>query len=400
MEKQTIGTICPFVAPEERLKLIHFCARITQDSNVAEDLAQETLLVAWRDAHTLRDVHLLRPWLFGIARNICLRWLRLQKRDLGYLMQSYPGQGLLQIEMDDELADDFDVEVTLERKELIELLDRALSLLPKETQTVLIQRYVEESPLAEIASHLGTNASAVAMRLQRGKLALRRILRQELDQEMALSAEQASIDDWETTPLWCPICGQRRLLGQRNPREGKLFLKCPACNPGTDEMLNRSHVAILRGIRGYKPLYSRLAAWSDHYYHTGLRDGFIACDVCQRLISVSLRTPRQFPTWLRDQKEMLTWMSHPDERVVTILCDRCSFSSITSLESLALASAQGRQFLKMYPRIRTLPRRYLEINGCTAILIRFESVINTAGLDVILNDKTYEMLCISGGSSK
>ena len=72
-------------------------------------------------------------------------------------------------------ADPFDIEVELERKELIALLDRAMSALPPETRTAL----------AEIAAQLGMNAGAIAMRLQHGRLALRRVLTTRLQDEIA-----------------------------------------------------------------------------------------------------------------------------------------------------------------------------------------------------------------------
>jgi DNA-directed RNA polymerase specialized sigma24 family protein len=55
---------------------------------------------------------------------------------------------------EEAFADRLNVEVELERKELIALLDRAMSALPPETRTALVKHYVEESPLAEIAAHL------------------------------------------------------------------------------------------------------------------------------------------------------------------------------------------------------------------------------------------------------
>src|SRR5258707_6257256 len=78
-----------------------------------------------------------------------------------------------------------DVTLELERDELARLLDRALALLPAETRQVLIARCVEESPQAEVAARLGVSEGAVAVRLQRGKLALRRVLAGELRAEAA-----------------------------------------------------------------------------------------------------------------------------------------------------------------------------------------------------------------------
>jgi len=396
VEKQTIDAINPFVSAEERVRLLHFCARITKSNDAAEDLVQETLLEAWRNMHTLRDVQRREPWIFGIARNICLRWLRMHRRDTALLIQPQPGQDFLLTDLEDTLVDDLDIEIALERKELIELLDRALSLLPPETRMAFIQRYVEASPLAEIASQLGTNASVVAMRLQRGKLILRRILTQEMGQEMTLYTAHASSDDWEVTPLWCHNCGQQHLLGMRSSSEGKLLLKCPTCNPETDESFNRSYLPALKGIRGYKPLYTRLAAWCDRYYRTGLSNGSIACVRCGHIAPVSIQTPEHFPNWFQDIKEMNMWMRYSNDRVVTILCEHCTASYITSLEGLVLESMQGQQFLHIHPRIRTLPRQHLEVDGRAAILTRFESVTDTAQLTIISDGETYEVIGIYG----
>src|SRR5215472_9909772 len=65
----------------ERPRLAALCAGLTGDPFAAEDLAQETLLEAWRHRATLRDPTNLQSWLSGIARNVCLRWRRAQGRE-------------------------------------------------------------------------------------------------------------------------------------------------------------------------------------------------------------------------------------------------------------------------------------------------------------------------------
>ena len=392
--KETPGT---FVLPEERARLLYFCTKITRNRDTAEDLVQETLLEAWHHESALRDPQRRGAWLFGIARNVCFRWLRLQRRDVISLLQPQSDQATGLSDFENVFTADFDVEHILERKELIELLDRALALLPPKTRTVLIQRYVEESALAEIAAQLGTNASTVAMRIQRGKLILRRILIHEMN-EGAFSTTHTSNDMWEVTPLWCSICGRQHLLGQRDPSEGKLVLKCPVCTSGTDEVLNTSHLSILKGIRGYKPLYTRLASWCNQQYRTGLATGSIACLHCGCTMPVAISMPEQFPRWMQDKEEMRTWMQNPADRLVTMLCEHCTTSYITSLESLVLESTAGQHFLKQHPRIRTLPRQYLESHGRPALLTRFESITDTATLDILSDEETYEVLSIHGDS--
>ncbi len=44
------------------------------------------------------------------------------------------------------MAEDYDLEVELERSELVELVDRALGLLPTGTRDALIGRFVDGTP--------------------------------------------------------------------------------------------------------------------------------------------------------------------------------------------------------------------------------------------------------------
>lgn len=223
----------------ERTRLVRLCARFTGDSNAAEDLAQETLLEAWRHFDALRDQQRIPQWLSGIAHNICLRWARKQGRNLLQFAEPlFIDDDAAQAQLEDTLEDDFDVEAELERKELIELLDRALALLTPEARTLLIARYIEETPLADVAAQLGMNTGAVTMRLQRGKIALRRVLTTELRHELA-PYRMGTTDEsgWKETPLWCMSCGQRRIVGRYRQQENELWLKCPVCCPEPDHFL-------------------------------------------------------------------------------------------------------------------------------------------------------------------
>src|SRR5579885_2762403 len=169
----------------ERPRLVGLCARLTGRNDIAEDLAQETLLEAWRHLNDLRDQQKFSQWLSGIARNVCLRWQQKQGKEASHTAPSALCSLDAPDEIEEQLADEFDLEIHLDHKELIELLDRALALLPADTRAVLIERYVLESPLADVAARLGVQTSVAAMRLQRGKLALRRVLETQFEEELA-----------------------------------------------------------------------------------------------------------------------------------------------------------------------------------------------------------------------
>src|SRR5215211_2105052 len=69
LETYDTNTIALWGEPERRRRLVRLCATISGDSNAAEDLAQETLLEAWRNAHKLHDPSGADRWLAAIARS-------------------------------------------------------------------------------------------------------------------------------------------------------------------------------------------------------------------------------------------------------------------------------------------------------------------------------------------
>ncbi len=388
MEKQSIDIISSFVSQQERIRLVRLCATITGNVDAAEDLAQETLLEAWRHLHELRDPEKQSQWLSGIARNVCLRWERKRGHDLARLAEPHVSQDTLLTTLKELLVDDFDIEVELERKELIELLDRAMALLPWETRTVLVKRYVEESPLAEVAAQLGTNASAVAMRLQRGKLALRRVLTKEMSQDIAsYDVGITTINEWDETSIWCSSCGQRKLMGKFIPGEGELLLRCLTCCLGEETISHTRYPALLSNVKRYKSALSRVLVWSDSYYRASLITGSALCINCGHEVTAKIALPEDAPTWLRNK----------NGRAIDLQCAFCQGSSWTSLDGMVLALPEGRRFRQAYPRIRMLPDQHIEVDGRAAIVTSFESVTNNVRLDVVCAYDTYEVLRIYGG---
>lgn len=396
--KQAIGSIAEdFLSPEERSQLVGLCRKLTGNPDVAEDLAQETLLLAWRGREGLRDPEKRAAWIAGIARNVCLRWQRQHGRDLAHsIILPRKGGEQSAVPLEELIADEFDLEVELERKELISLLDHALAELPTETRAVLIQRYVEESPLAEIAAQLSTNTSAVAMRLQRGKLALRKVLTSQMREEITAYKQAASLDVWEQTSLWCHLCGKHRLVGRKQPERGLLYLKCPGCNPGDEVQSKNDTLSVLKGIHSFKPAFTRLAEWNHTYYRQALRDGSMVCETCGRRVQARIRPAEEIRELFRLRPASPNWCNPQDERLVTAACEHCNNLNYISLSSLVLSLPEGRAFSRAHPRVRLLPSRSLEFTGRPCIVISFESVTDTASFEVLSDEETYEVLKIHG----
>lgn len=376
-----------FLLPaEERAQLVCLCRKLTHQQDVVEDLVQETLVRAWQHREELRDPAKHMHWIAGIARHVSLSWLRKDGRNLA--QSAAP--------LEDVVADTFDLEREMERKELINLLDRALADLPAQTRVVLIKRYVDESTLVEIAAQLGTNVSAVAMRLQRGKLALRKILTSEMREEIAAYEPTAAAPMWLQTSLWCYRCGTQRLLGRKQLERGLLYLKCPRCD--TDDAMQSKNDAlpVLKGIHSFKPAFNRLAEWGHTHYRQALRDGSTTCETCGRRVQARISPVEEIGELLQLRHNSPTWYSLQDERLVTVVCDHCHSLNYIALHELVMYLPQGQAFAHTHPRLRLLPSRSIEFAGRPALVTSFASVTGRASFEVISDFETYEVLAIHG----
>jgi RNA polymerase sigma-70 factor (ECF subfamily) len=375
----------------ERTRLVHLCAYLTGDRDVAEDLAQETLIEAWRQQHKLTNRQGYKQWISAIARNICLRWLRQQHREQTQVVGfNHIGQ-IAESGVENEIADDFDLELELERDELAMLLDRALGLLPVETRSVLIQKYIEDSPHAEIAARLGLSEGGVAMRLQRGKLAFRRIVTNHLrDELLAYGLGDVVGDGWQPTRIWCPVCGQHRLNGRfvKDRTKGQFQLQGPSYCSAHGININitcanfASFTELLGNIKGFKPALSRFMKWTHNYYRNGLAKQLAPCIKCGQLTPLQVGPLEDIPPLLQ---------AIP---AVHARCERCGVTPNESLIGLTLCLPEGQQFWQRHSRIRLLPSRKVELDGRAAFLVSIESVTSSARLDVLSQHDTFEIIGI------
>lgn len=328
----------------ERPRLVRLCARLSGSWDAAEDLAQETLLQAWRHLDRLYGLDQVSLWLSGIARNVCLYWSRRHYREQSQLASGANEDSPGSSEPIDSLPDEFDLEVGLERQELIGLLDKALALLPQETRTVLVHKYVHESPYAEIADHLGITENAVAARVHRGKLAFRRVLTSELREEAAIyGLLSSSTLTWQETRIWCPQCGRRRLSGRfvKDAVPATFELQCLGCDDGivgTQVDLSIPYFAELLGpIKTFKPAFNRLLAAAREYCQQALTTQIFPCLVCGQ----------QTTSWIGQRTDNSPRKS--DEYEVRIRCNNCAVELNNSLSSLAMSLPEVQQFWRSHP---------------------------------------------------
>lgn len=377
------------VTTSERPRLVHLCAHLIGDVDAAEDLAQETLYEAVRNAHKLRNPDALTPWLSGIARNLCRNWVRQRGRELAHLAVGQWQQDDPSHHVENEPTDDFDLEIELERKELAQLLDQAMTVLPSDIRQILIQRLVEVSPYSEIAARLGVREGTIRTKLHRGKLLLRKVLTTDLIREaVAYGLVQGDTGPWQETRIWCPFCGQQRLCTRRYGTSGAAFC-CSTCSaePGTHVVYIR-RLGLLEGVKIHKAIATRQLI-ALHEIHGALLGGCGCCLTCERPVPFERLAPGD------DGAE-------EPRSGIYIRCPHCPsspahFPSI-SRGALALTLPETRRFWRAHPRMRRLPDREFAFEGRSAVLTRYESLSGSAGLDVVTDLKTYAPIAILGPS--
>ena len=368
---------------EERARLVRLCGWFSGNPEAAEDLAQETLIAAWKSRDQLTALEKLKPWTTSIARNICLNWSRRHYREQSHLLYSIDSD---ESAFEDELQDEVNLELELDRYELAKLLDQALALLPGETAQMLVEHYIKESSHVEIGEIMNINPGTVAVRLQRGKLSLQKLLRKNLLPEaVAFGLIDQNSSGWEETNIWCPWCGNARLVG-RYQKEELFALRCPTCDPHAESIMagldltKPYHARLLGNIKTYKPAYSRLLAAFHPLYEQALRSHTAPCLACGSPVEVSME---------HDQ--------HREKRAhalnqITLRCPVCGWASNKSLTGLVIGSPEVQRFWREHPRMQTLPALEIEVQGSAGLLTRLQSVTSSAELTVISRRDTFELL--------
>jgi RNA polymerase sigma factor (sigma-70 family) len=370
------------VLPSEWPRLVRLCAHFTGDRDAAEDLAQETLIEAWRHQDRLHDWQGYSSWLSAIARNLSLRWIRQRGREQARLVTSIDNASDRSARVEDLPADQDDFTIDLERAELADLLDRALALLTAESRRVLVEKYIDELPLGEIAGRLGLSTGAVAVRLHRGRLALHHVLTTDLRQEAAgYGLSTAADDGWQETRIWCPICGQRRLSGRFVPSVGELALRCADCTPAPDMYIAYAQLPeLMHGIKSYKPALSRLMSWSDEYYRRRRTGRIVPCLFCGHPAHLRNGLPSDAPEALHQINPLY------------ITCEHCGETTSTAHAAIALGLPEGQRFWKAHPKIRLQSTAEINSAGSSAIVSSFASLTDSARFDVVTTRDTVEVI--------
>lgn len=349
---------------EERQALYTALRAWTGNPTIADDLVQQTLLEAWKSNRQPTPEE-WRPWLFGVARNVLMRWRREISADLRRTITAPQSESVLAAA---SLEGDIDIE--LEQQEIVSLLHDMLEALPPETREILLLKYIHELPQTEIAKALDMNEKALEGRLHRGKKKLRtHLLTYKPDTAVSLGIVTEP-NTWQTTNIWCTTCGMHRLEA-RWYNSGKLVMDCPSCSNGWLRDSQRStefSAAIEPQFVPVRPSFrkamSAVHSVNDDAMQAG-RDGSWPCANCHGTVH-----PRAVPPDPEDT-EFQTNVGFD----LCYACKTCgAIYSWRYLPASGIYTSAGKAFEHRNKRVRMLPPIEDEHQGRASIRSTWESI--------------------------
>lgn len=166
--------------------IFRFLARMIGDRAMAEDLTQEAFVKAWRSLSDF-DIHKsFKAWLFSIARNTAIDYLR-KKQALPFSSLEEEETGFFT----ETIADDRPLPTTLlERADLQQALDQALTrYLSPVARSIILLHETEGLTFQDIADTLQEPLNTVKSRYRRALLILQtRLTPEGEDRDLAPSA--------------------------------------------------------------------------------------------------------------------------------------------------------------------------------------------------------------------
>ncbi len=148
-------------------RIYNLALRMTGSAEDAFDLSQEAFLKAYYQLESFGGESSFSTWLYRIASNVCIDFLRKEKKRKRGSVISLDGEGE---ERELQLPDTrYAPETELQKKELREAINRGLLELPADYRQALIMREISGLSYNEISEILEAPSGTVKSRISRGR---------------------------------------------------------------------------------------------------------------------------------------------------------------------------------------------------------------------------------------
>lgn len=135
-------------------KIYHLCYGYTNDEDSANDLLQETFLKVWQNLDKFRNQAMVSTWIYRIAVNTCLTYLKKEKRQA-------------KDELTPNIIENQPEEIS-EKQDQVKVLYNCIAQL-EENERLLITMVMDEVPYPEIAEISGISEGNLRVKIHRIK---------------------------------------------------------------------------------------------------------------------------------------------------------------------------------------------------------------------------------------
>ncbi len=160
---------------KHREPIYHVILKIVHNKEEARDLLQETFMKAFGSLSTYKSEYRFTTWLYRIAANSSIDYLRKKKIDSLSLDQPLETKdGSVRIELPDWT---YNPEVDLVSKQRTLSINEAIDSLPKKYREVIAYRHKQDKSYEEIAEVLRIPVGTVKARIFRARELLKKKLK-------------------------------------------------------------------------------------------------------------------------------------------------------------------------------------------------------------------------------
>jgi RNA polymerase sigma-70 factor (ECF subfamily) len=149
-------------------KVFNVAYKFVGKHDEAEDLTQDIFLKIFKSLDTFDRRANFQTWLVSVSRNLCIDHYRSVRKEREVIDRGIDASDLA------PAASDPSPVSALEQRDRVELLRRALSVLPKTLRTAVVMRDIQELSYQEIADRLRLPEGTVKSRINRGRSELAR----------------------------------------------------------------------------------------------------------------------------------------------------------------------------------------------------------------------------------
>ncbi|KOY84761.1 RNA polymerase subunit sigma-24 [bacterium 336/3] len=159
--------------------LYHTILKMIRNVDDAEDLTIEAFAKAFKNLDKFKEDFTFSTWLFRIATNNCIDFIRKKKMNTLSISNMFTGEGGEEVGLD--IADESNPQEEAIRSQKIALMQNLVSKLPTKYRKLVTMRYFEEMAYQEIAQELELPIGTVKAQLHRARELLYDMIKNQKD---------------------------------------------------------------------------------------------------------------------------------------------------------------------------------------------------------------------------